>query len=167
MHTASTNHSSDNKSAGNPIEKKFVGQDLFNNLSNEMHFFLEEAETKIEKFAKSFEAKAASLESSAKLSTEEFKEFLHEGELWFGNIVKRLQDAAVKSETAIDTARVKAHLAKMDTQDRTTELVHRVNRFKSQVDALLVKTERETTEKLTRLSSNCHELKVTLESTVE
>ena len=131
---------------------------------NEFHFFLQDAESKLSTFKKYLDKESISLESSAQLSASEFKEFLHEGEVWFSNLAKRAEQASEQLETKIDTTKVKIHLAQMDSKDRAQELLEHLDKFASQVEALVSRTERETSQKLESLAKKCRSFRMTLKN---
>ncbi|MBC7661585.1 MAG: hypothetical protein H7249_17955 [Chitinophagaceae bacterium] len=133
-------------------------------IGKQLHLLLDEAETKMFAFKTGLDHKAVSLEATADLTLAEFQGFLHEGTVWMDNLVQQIHDESRQAHTALDTAKVKAHLALMDTKDATEELRVRLDRFKGELDSLIKKTERTTSEQLAHLSKKTQIIIKSIES---
>mgnify|MGYP001590755319 CR=1 FL=1 len=155
-------HSSQDKIQA--ISKKDAAPKVIKKAWNDIHSFLDDAEARVLAFGKLLDTKADDLDASARVTADEFEGLLHEGLNWFNDQIALIRDTEGKTETALENAKVRIHLAKMDAKDKATDLLARLTRFKSELDALMKRTERESSAKLKHFSDQCHDLKKILQS---
>jgi len=114
--------------------------------------FFDEIETKLEKFGDRIDRATSKIEHGAETKLRKTQDWVHDQ-------VVNLQTAERKVERLVDTARVRAHLGKMEATEATAEMMQRVDRLKDRIDHFANKASCETAEGLKKLSDACLKLR--------
>lgn len=123
-------------------------------IGDEILHLLDEAEMKISQFSRQLDEKIASVESTTTLTLSEFHAYLHEGNIWMDQLIDNLDKAGNETHTLVDTTKVKFHLAAIESKEAMEELRIRLDRFKGELDSLVKRTEKSTSDRLALMSFN-------------
>ncbi len=119
---------------------------------DEVREFFDDAEVKLEKFGGRVDKATEKMEKGAEKK-------LQQTQAWFREQAMNLQTAEQKIGRLFDTARVKAHLGKMEATEAAEEMLERVDRLKGRIDSLAAKASTDTADGLKKLSDACLKLR--------
>lgn len=128
-------------------------------LWHDFRSFLDEIEKKVLEFGKLPTTERSRPKRTHKDSAHLSAPALGKTQKWISSQVDRLKDAEGHVQNLIDRASLQAHLGKMEAKDLVTDSVHRLDRLKERIDALVSKANSEAADGLTKLSEACLSLR--------
>jgi type II secretory pathway component PulK len=120
--------------------------------------FLEKADAKVEELSAAIASASGEARVQARLGLMELADSWKEAQSGLGKQIGRMKQAAAKAMTAVDTAKVRTHLAKVDAADAVEDMRVRLQRIEQRLETLVARGEEQTRDALDRLSKSCHEL---------
>lgn len=120
--------------------------------------FLEKAEAKVDALSASIASASGEARVQAHLGLRELADTWKEAQSGLGKQIGRMKQAAARAHTAVDTAKLRTHLAKVDAADAVEDMRARLQRIEQRLEALVARGEEQTRDALDRLSKSCHEL---------